>query len=81
MPTVFLDSPNNSTMFTTCCEAAICDDQATCPRCGCDIEPRSRAGRWQAAFGAIRSKARGYGNYRTNDGHTPEVIAGRARRS
>lgn len=24
----------NSTMFTTCCKVAICDDQANCPSCG-----------------------------------------------
>lgn len=23
----------NSTMFTNCCEVAICDDQSNCPRC------------------------------------------------
>lgn len=29
-------TPNgtNSTFFTNCCETAICDDQAACPRCG-----------------------------------------------
>ena len=27
----------NSTMFTECCGCAICDDQATCPRCKRDI--------------------------------------------
>lgn len=32
MPTVKLDNPNNSTMFTTCCGCAICDDQNHCPR-------------------------------------------------
>jgi len=24
----------NSTFFTVCCHAAICDDEARCPRCG-----------------------------------------------
>ena len=24
----------NSTMFTQCCEVAICDDQGCCPQCG-----------------------------------------------
>jgi len=24
----------NSTMFTDCCEVAICDDQKNCPKCG-----------------------------------------------
>jgi len=30
---VFLCSPTNSTMFTECCETAICNDQTKCPRC------------------------------------------------
>ena len=31
---VYLCSPYNSTMFTKCCEVAICDDQQNCPSCG-----------------------------------------------
>ena len=33
---VFLLTPNgtNSTMFTSCCETAICNDQPNCPHCG-----------------------------------------------
>jgi len=27
----------NSTMFTRCCQVAICDDQRCCPRCGQEI--------------------------------------------
>ncbi len=29
-------APNgtNSTMFTECCETAICEDQPNCPKCG-----------------------------------------------
>lgn len=27
----------NSTMFTECCQAAICDGQLRCPRCGGDV--------------------------------------------
>jgi len=27
----------NSTMFTECCEVAICDDQRCCPQCKRDI--------------------------------------------
>ena len=57
MPTVFLCSPTNSTMFTTCCEVAICDDQANCPRCNAEITPRSREGRWEAAYGPQRRAA------------------------
>ena len=39
MSSVFLCSPTNSQMFTTCCETAICDDQAKCPRCKKDVYP------------------------------------------
>jgi len=49
--TVRLDSPTNSTLFTTCCGAAICDDQERCPSCGGEIEPRSGRERWQYAYG------------------------------
>ena len=80
MATVFLCSPTNSTMFTTCCEVAICDDQANCPRCGVEIWPRSRTSRWETAYGPIRRGSRWYGNHSSNDGRTPEVAAGRARR-
>lgn len=31
---VYLCSPTNSTMFTSCCHCAICDDQSNCPKCG-----------------------------------------------
>ena len=27
----------NSTMFTTCCGVAICNDQMNCPRCGEEV--------------------------------------------
>ena len=54
MPTVFLDSPYNSTMFTTCCRVAINDNQALCPRCKQEITPRSSRGRWEAAYGPTR---------------------------
>ena len=32
-------SPNgtNSTMFTSCCETAICDDERCCPKCGEEV--------------------------------------------
>lgn len=39
MSAVFLCSPTNSTMFTTCCQVAICDDQQKCPRCKADVYP------------------------------------------
>jgi hypothetical protein len=46
----------NSTIFTDCCQVAICDNQARCPHCGLPVigwdEPtthlRGRA-RWRAA--------------------------------
>jgi len=27
----------NSTMFTQCCQVAICDDEGCCPRCGREV--------------------------------------------
>lgn len=54
MPTVFLCSPANSTMFTTCCKVAINNDEANCPRCKKEITPRSFRGRWEAAYGPHR---------------------------
>ena len=54
MPTVRLSGPNNSTMFTTCCGLAICDDQANCPGCKKEIWPRSGRDRWEAAYGPTR---------------------------
>ena len=62
MPTVQLSGPTNSTMFTTCCGVAICDDQAACPRCGEDIYPffegMSNAEREKLALGAYSSPVR-----------------------
>lgn len=66
MSTVFLCSPTNSQMFTTCCEVAICDDETKCPRCRQDVTPTSRAGRWEAAYGRIR-RGGWYGNWRPGD--------------
>ena len=55
---VFLCSPTNSTMFTTCCRVAICDDQGYCPECkepviGFDAETEHERGRrrWSYAYG------------------------------
>lgn len=49
-------SGTNSTMFTECCEVAICDDQRQCPACkrnviGYDAETNHERGmiRWRAA--------------------------------
>lgn len=56
MPTVYLCSPTNSTMFTTCCDVAISAAEANCPSCKEEITPRSSAGRWEAAYGPTRRK-------------------------
>ena len=61
MPTVYLCSPTNSTMFTSCCDVAITDSEAHCPRCRSEIEPRSARDRWEVAYGPIRRGAR-YGH-------------------
>jgi hypothetical protein len=59
MPTVYLCSQTNSTFFTTCCHAAICDDQAKCPKCKAEITPRSHKDRWNVAYGPWRKRNRG----------------------
>lgn len=51
---VYLSSPTNSTMFTTCCDTAICDDQTECPRCGKLVygwdSDNIRQARWKYAY-------------------------------
>lgn len=61
MASVFLCSPTNSTMFTTCCEVAICDDQSFCPLCKEEVFPgpdntnhQRRTMRWERAYGPTR---------------------------
>lgn len=61
MKRVFLCSPTNSTMFTRCCETAICDDQSFCPKCRQEVYPgeghtdHQRAMmRWEMAYGPTR---------------------------
>lgn len=68
MATVFLDGPNNSTLFTTCCDVAILDHQGNCPQCGQDVQPKTRTERWETAYGPIRRKVRWYGNWYPNHG-------------
>jgi hypothetical protein len=68
MSTVFLCAPDNSTMFTTCCEVAILDDEKFCPKCRQDVTPTGRRSRWEAAYGPIRRRERWYGNHRPCDG-------------
>ncbi len=55
----------NSTMFTECCETAICDDQPNCPRCGREIvghdaesNHERRMIRWKNATSHWQRKAR-----------------------
>jgi len=54
MPSVYLCSPTNSTMFTTCCSVAICDNEENCPRCKEKIEPQGRSARWNVAYNPPR---------------------------
>ena len=51
-----IPSGTNSTMFTECCETAICNDEPNCPRCkrkvvGWDAESQHQRGivRWRYA--------------------------------
>lgn len=39
MKSVFHCSPTNSQPFTSCCETAICEDQAYCPICKAEVYP------------------------------------------
>lgn len=63
MSRVYHSGPNNSTFFTTCCETAICDDQAYCPKCKNEVYPgkdynsyqRGRM-RWEQAYGPYRAR-------------------------
>jgi len=52
-------SHTNSTLFTTCCDVAICEDQDHCPKCGEDV-PYTARERWDMAmkslYGAERVK-------------------------
>lgn len=68
MSTVYLDGPTNSTLFTTCCDVAIQDDQDNCPQCRQSVSPRGRNARWEAAYGPIRRQQRAYGNWYPNHG-------------
>ena len=63
MSTVQLCGPNNSTMFTTCCNLAILPHQGQCPGCKVDVEPfyqnsehQTSMARWNRAYGPYRSK-------------------------
>ena len=56
MSTVYLDSPTNSTMFTTCCNVAILDYQSHCPQCTQVVYPEGSVARWESAYGPIRRR-------------------------
>jgi len=65
-------SSANSTLFTTCCDVAILDDEQRCPYCGKDV-PYSPRERWEMAmrewFGSKElSKMRS--RYRDRDRHS-----------
>lgn len=68
MATVYLCSPTNSTMFTTCCDCAVSDNQNACPNCGQAVEPQGASARWSAAYGKITNKTGWYGNDYPNHG-------------
>ncbi len=62
---VLLCGHNNSTIFTNCCEVAICDDQAFCPACKQEVYPgelatnhERRVSRWSMAYAPYRNKAK-----------------------
>jgi len=52
MAGVRFSSHTNSTLFTTCCKVAICDDQSKCPVCG-EAVPYSPRERWNMAMYAF----------------------------
>ncbi len=58
MSTVYFCSQTNSTHFTTCCDVAICDDQAKCPVCKVDVTPRSSRGRDEVAMEKLYGRER-----------------------
>lgn len=68
MATVYLASPTNNTMFTTCCEVAILDHQTRCPHCGQDVIPHGLRDRWEIAYRPIARGERWYGNWYPNHG-------------
>ncbi len=68
MATVFLSGPNNSTMFTTCCEVAITDEQNRCPYCSQEVTPEGHSARWEVAYRPIQQGRRWYGNWYPNHG-------------
>lgn len=58
---VYLSSSTNSTMFTRCCDVAICDHQANCPACKKEVYPgadgtdhQRNIARWNMASAPMR---------------------------
>jgi hypothetical protein len=45
MSGVFLSGHFNSTLFTSCCHVAICNDEDSCPKCGEEV-PYTPKERW-----------------------------------
>jgi hypothetical protein len=54
---VRLDSYTNSTLFTTCCGVAICNDQDRCPACGEEV-PYSSQERWEMGMRGLYGAAK-----------------------
>ncbi len=50
MAGVHFSSLANSTLFTNCCDCAVCDDESLCPCCKVEIQPSSSRGRWGMAM-------------------------------
>lgn len=57
MARVRFDNGTNSTLFTTCCGVAICNDQEHCPSCGEEV-PYSSKERWDMAMIAFYGSAK-----------------------
>ncbi len=57
MSSVRFSSKTNSTLFTTCCNVAICNDQKQCPGCEqvIDLSPQQR---WNIAMDKLYGRKR-----------------------
>lgn len=56
MSSVYLCSKTNSTLFTTCCHAAINRDEKNCPVCKDEVWPDSYEARWDVGMRSIYSE-------------------------
>ena len=50
MAGVRYSSPTNSTLFSTCCNCAVCDVETACPVCGEEISPSDARSRHTGAL-------------------------------